>query len=44
MTAQIQEKLRLEGNLVKLCSEPLGAYFESLGMKPAFPSMRSNGV
>jgi len=41
MTAQIQERLRLEGKLVKLCSEPLQAYFEMMGMEPEFPRMSS---
>ncbi|MDD4912220.1 MAG: hypothetical protein PHP57_07980 [Sideroxydans sp.] len=42
MTAQIPERFRHEGKLVKLCSEPLAAYFEANGMKPTFPWMRSN--
>jgi len=42
MTAQIPERLKIDGKLVKLCSEPLEAYFEANGMKPAFPTMNSN--
>lgn len=41
MTAQIPERFRHEGKLVKLCSEPLQGYFEMIGMEPEFPRMSS---
>ncbi len=38
MTAQIAEKLYYEGQMVSMCSEPLGDYFAFSGERPGFES------
>lgn len=44
MTAQIPEKLRLEGQTHSLCTEPLGQYFALAGVTPPFDDFYSTAL